>query len=224
MAVLQVGLVLALAIAALGCASTRTADPTPMRRATPGAPSEAPRASVSQGTGALAGSVTAADPTGDLLNQDDQPAAGHGNVDVVGLDATAEGDDFTFTIRLAAAPPASVSTIDGEYNLTFVVDVDGDSFGDYWISLENRESGAWSPVLYDVRESSNYYDDRFPGGLTLVGELLLGRVSRTALGTPNAASVCAVTQFVDHVTGDVVAEDNAPDGTCLGAGPFLSLE
>ena len=194
-------------------ASEPTERPTPLPGATA---TPAPQGEL--------GTVNLADGSDDLVDEAAKPVTGFADIDVVQVESHTDEGDLAFVILLAGAPPSAPSSTAGEYNFLLAIDTDSDSLGDYWVMLGNLESGEWSPSISDLDAGTGGYGNDFPGVITLADDGVLGRVRLGDLGNPDQLAVCVSTQFVNHADGTVLAEDNVPDGWCVGDGPFSPLE
>jgi hypothetical protein len=97
-------------------------------------------------------------------------------------------------MTLAATVPTKRSSKLEELNYLLEVDTTGDGGFDYWITLENRESGSWARSLFDLQSGVSYYDEMFQGSIEVVGRAIVGRIGLDALGAPTRVLVCGVTQ------------------------------
>lgn len=227
---------LALAVLVTGCSGqSPTASqlpsvvPTSVRQqpvSTPRGPtataaSSTPRPTPSVEPPGTGRSVIVADRADDLVDQDERHARGPRYVDIRRLQAEVSGDDLTFVLTVAADLPEGQSALVELLNYVVVLETTGDGDWDFWITYENRESGSWSPSMTDWGESMSYFDERFPGAVVHADDGVIGRIPLDRLGDPGAINICAVTQRASP-DGDVTAEDNTPDGDCLG-GTYATL-
>jgi hypothetical protein len=149
------------------------------------------------------------DPRGDV----DGPAY----IDIVGFDAKADGDDVTFTLEVAAAPPTDRSAREEEITYLILAGTRGVLAGDLWLTLENSETGAWDAQLTDFDPPGSV-----PGIATVDGKLIQGRISVTRLGEPTTVFMCAVAETRDPVMLTRLA-DGVPREDCIGAGRGVEL-
>jgi hypothetical protein len=150
------------------------------------------------------------DPRGDS----DGPAY----IDIVRLDATVDGDDVTFALEMASAPPTDRSARQEEITYLVLVGSRGALPGDVWLTLENRDRAGWDAQLTDFNPPVSV-----AGSATVDGKLIEGRIPVARLGEPATVFICALAQTRDPVllTKSV---DGAPSEECIGAGDGVELE
>lgn len=93
-----------------------------------------------------------------------------------------------------------------------MVEADDSGEFNYWLSVENRESGAWAASLTDWSTNYTYDQEEFPGSFSVEGAKVAIRIPLDTLGSPSLVRLSAITQRADHTTGAVGAEDQAPEG------------
>jgi hypothetical protein len=184
---------------------------------TAGATDTTPRATselaATDGAGVLTGAATVlTDKKNDLVDEDGGEAPRNPHVDITKVEARADGTDLIVSITLAGGLPDTLSSLRQELTYLFVIEADDSGEFDYWMTVENREDGHWSPSLTDWATSQSYFDDEYPGSYSVDANAVMMRIPLWALGSPSRVRLQAISQRADHESGEVVAEDQAPEG------------
>jgi hypothetical protein len=202
--------VIALAAVIAGCDDSAAVHGVP--------PTDPPARAVgvpTPGVDLVAQRVTLEDRRGDLVDGNREKVSEHAPVDILNMTGYADGDELHLTLALAGTAPRTRSPLDQETTYLFAVEKDGSGQSDYWITLRNRGSGVSSPELIEntgeggTRTSSG---DTFPGAMEVDENTVKATVRLDALGDPSTLRISAITQGTDFETGDVLAEDQVPEG------------
>ena len=152
------------------------------------------------------------DPKNDLVDEDGHKATRNPHIDLVRVEAEADGTDLQVTMTMAGNVPARISPNRQELDYVVEVEAQGAQTLDYWLLVTNVEGGAWYAALTDREGDSAEEDNEFPGTLVVDKNSVIVRVPLAVLGSPSRLRMMAVTQRADHKSGKVVAEDQVPRG------------
>ena len=164
------------------------------------------------------------DPSGDLVDANGAPVLEPRNLDITRLEADAIGSDLRVQLALKTAPPPNLEASVQMAAYVIALDTADDEGPEYLIRFENREDGAWTASLEDRVLGQRFEGSEFRGSVYLQERVILFQVPLSFVGTPARISVCAHTQSAARADGQVVAEDDVPDGDCLRGAPMLTLQ
>jgi hypothetical protein len=148
----------------------------------------------------------------DLTDADGNKVGRHPDIDIVSLAAQAVGDQLYVDLQVAGDVPKKYSTTKAEVDYLVVVEAEHSGKGDYWLKLTNNKAGTWVPELSDWVTTSSYEGADFPGVGKVAKTHITFRVKLSSLGSPKHLRLSAITQRINHATGEVTAQDQAPAG------------
>jgi len=199
---------IAAALTLAACAGTEPASPDSSSHADASAKTS-PSSDPKPKAGAL---KTIKDPKVDLTDADGNKVGRHPDIDIVSLAAQAVGDQLYVDLQVAGDVPKTYSTTKAEVDYLVVMEADGSGKGDYWLKLTNNKPGTWVPELSDWVTTSAYEGADFPGVGKVAKTHVTFRVRLSSLGSPKHLRLSAITQRINHATGEVTAQDQAPAG------------
>jgi hypothetical protein len=198
---------LAAALTLVACSGTTPTSPDPSTH--PNASKSSPSSAAKPKASPL---KTIKDPKVDLTDADGNKVGRHPDIDIVSLAAQAVGDQLYVDLQVAGDVPKTYSTTKAEVDYLVVVEADGSGKGDYWLKLTNNKAGSWAPELSDWVTTSAYEGADFPGVGKVAKTHITFRVKLSSLGSPKHLRLSAITQRINHATGEVTAQDQAPAG------------
>lgn len=202
-------------LAAAACGSAPAASPAvtvvpEASVASAEAPTATAAATATEGLVATPRALT--DPKNDLVDEDGHKATRNPHIDLVRVEAEADGTELQVTMTMAGNVPAKISPDRQELDYVVEVEAQGAQTLDYWLLVTNVDGGAWYAALTDWEGNSAEEDNEFPGTLVVDKNSVMVHVPLAVLGSPSRLRMMAVTQRADHKSGRVVAEDQVPRG------------
>ena len=220
---------IARSLAALVCMTVLAAcnaDPTSLTsRPTPSSATSAAPSSTNA-PGLVAASTSINDKKGDLVDEAGDAVKKNGRVDIVKVTASTDGSSLRLTLELADDIPTTLPSTEQALTYLFQVETDRSGSFDYWVVVSNLENGSWSAALTDYTEAGHgksAYGPRFPGSVSVAGNLVTVTVALLSIGNPAKLRIAAAAERDDHPSGKVLAEDHAPKDTAKPSKAWLAL-
>jgi hypothetical protein len=156
------------------------------------------------------------DPTGDLLDDADQPAFAPGYVDLVEFEARVDAATLFIELIPVGSPPSADPEVE-QIDYSVFVDTDGDGDADFQLRASNdlETVEPYAGVVTNLATGATSSPADFPGVFSWEGTIRF-EVARSALGTARRYGLAAtsVRRFYPGGVGDPeveVAIDRVPE-------------